>query len=274
MRCGRRPGGAPTSWRRSSIPRPACRTRASTSGSSRTASMRTRRRPSSAGLRASARAGERHGDARGGGAMACDGTRDRRRDRHRALETRGSAATPVRRRRLEGGGRRGARARLRADAAVPQPAHRRRRAARRDARLLAARARVAVRRTRSPVRRGSGGPWTPSAAGLADPAGGLRRQAGDTYAGGHEWPLATLWLGLARRMLGEEPALREAAAQVASRRTSLDLLPEQERPGRPARMGAPARVDPRDAAARGAPRAAARRPAPRGPWNAGDGRGG
>ena len=71
--------------------------------------------------------------------------------------------------------------------------------------------------------------------GLADPAGGLRRQAGDTYAGGHEWPLATLWLGLARRMLGEEPALREAAAQVASRRTSLDLLPEQARPdGRPA----------------------------------------
>ena len=73
------------------------------------------------------------------------------------------------------------------------------------------------------------------ARGLAAPAGGLRRQAADTYAGGHEWPLATLWLGLARRLLGEASALREAAAQAASRGTSLDLLPEQAGPdGRPA----------------------------------------
>ena len=73
------------------------------------------------------------------------------------------------------------------------------------------------------------------ARGLAGPGGGLLRQAGDTYAGGHEWPLATLWLGLALRVLGEEAALRGAAAHVASQRTSLDLLAEQSLPdGRPA----------------------------------------
>ena len=71
--------------------------------------------------------------------------------------------------------------------------------------------------------------------GLASPGGGLRRQAGDTYAGGHEWLLATLWLGLARRTLGDEGALGHAVSHVASRSTALDLLPEQvDGDGRPA----------------------------------------
>jgi glucoamylase len=73
------------------------------------------------------------------------------------------------------------------------------------------------------------------AAGLAAPAGGLRRHEGDTYAGGHEWPLATLWLGVARRALGDAQALQRAVAHVCARRTPLDLLPEQVRPdGTPA----------------------------------------
>jgi glucoamylase len=73
------------------------------------------------------------------------------------------------------------------------------------------------------------------AAGLAAPGGGLRRHEGDTYAGGHEWPIATLWLGLARRALGDPQALERALAHVCARRTPLDLLPEQVRPdGTPA----------------------------------------
>ena len=73
------------------------------------------------------------------------------------------------------------------------------------------------------------------AAGLSTAAGGLHRQAGDRYAGGHEWLLATLWLGLARRALGDEEALQRAVAHVVSRGTALDLLPEQvDGEGRPA----------------------------------------
>ena len=73
------------------------------------------------------------------------------------------------------------------------------------------------------------------AEGLAAPTGGLRRQAGDTYGGGHEWVLTTLWLGLARRVLGDADALRRSVAHVVSRRTELDLLAEQVGPdGRPA----------------------------------------
>jgi glucoamylase len=71
--------------------------------------------------------------------------------------------------------------------------------------------------------------------GLASPGGGLRRQAGDTYAGGHEWLLATLWLGLARRALGDPEALDRSVAHVVARRTALDLLAEQvDAHGRPA----------------------------------------
>jgi hypothetical protein len=73
------------------------------------------------------------------------------------------------------------------------------------------------------------------AAGLATPEGGLRRHEGDTYAGGYEWPLATLWLGLARRALGDAEAHTRALAHVCAQRTGLDLLPEQVRPdGSPA----------------------------------------
>lgn len=73
------------------------------------------------------------------------------------------------------------------------------------------------------------------AEGLAAPSGGHRRQVGDTYAGGHEWLLATLWVGLARRLCGDDEALREVVSHVLSRRTELDLLAEQVRPdGRPA----------------------------------------
>jgi GH15 family glucan-1,4-alpha-glucosidase len=73
------------------------------------------------------------------------------------------------------------------------------------------------------------------AAGLSTPGGGLRRQEGDRYAGGHEWLLAALWLGLTRRALGDQDALRQAVEHVVSRRTALDLLPEQvDGEGRPA----------------------------------------
>ena len=67
------------------------------------------------------------------------------------------------------------------------------------------------------------------ATGLAAPGGGLLRHEGDTYAGGHEWPLATLWRGLAGRALGDEEAHGAALAHVCARRTALDLLPEQVR---------------------------------------------
>lgn len=71
--------------------------------------------------------------------------------------------------------------------------------------------------------------------GLATASGGLHRHEGDTYAGGHEWPLATLWLALARRALGDDAAHARALGQAVGRRTSLDLLPEQVTPdGRPA----------------------------------------
>jgi len=66
-------------------------------------------------------------------------------------------------------------------------------------------------------------------AGLATPEGGLRRHLGDTYGGGHEWPLATLWLGLARRALGDGAGLTRALEHVVGLRTALDLLPEQVR---------------------------------------------
>ena len=65
--------------------------------------------------------------------------------------------------------------------------------------------------------------------GLTTPEGGLRRHEGATYGGGHEWPLATLWLGLARRALGDREAISPALAHVVGLRTGLDLLPEQVR---------------------------------------------
>lgn len=71
--------------------------------------------------------------------------------------------------------------------------------------------------------------------GLTTPAGGLLRHDGDAYAGGHEWPIATLWLALARRAFGDAAGHAQALAHVVGRRTSLDLLPEQSlADGRPA----------------------------------------
>ena len=71
--------------------------------------------------------------------------------------------------------------------------------------------------------------------GLAAPGGGLLRHEGDIYAGGHEWPLVGLWLGLARRALGDEEAHARMLAHVVARRTPLDLLAEQVLPdGQPA----------------------------------------
>jgi hypothetical protein len=49
--------------------------------------------------------------------------------------------------------------------------------------------------------------------GLATPEDGLRRHEGDTYGGGYEWPLARLWLGLARRALGDGEAASRAVAR-------------------------------------------------------------
>jgi GH15 family glucan-1,4-alpha-glucosidase len=73
------------------------------------------------------------------------------------------------------------------------------------------------------------------ATGLAAPGGGLLRHEGDIYAGGHEWPLVGLWLGLARRALGDDEAYGRMLAHVVERRTPLDLLAEQVLPdGRPA----------------------------------------
>jgi len=71
--------------------------------------------------------------------------------------------------------------------------------------------------------------------GLAAPGGGLLRHEGDVYAGGHEWPLVTLWQGLSARALGDGETHRATLAHVVSRRTALDLLPEQVFPdGSPA----------------------------------------
>nr|WP_181813288.1 glycoside hydrolase family 15 protein [Gaiella occulta] len=73
------------------------------------------------------------------------------------------------------------------------------------------------------------------ASGLAAPCGGTYRHEDDTYAGGNPWLISTLWLGLARRLLGDEVGHRGALEYVLSRRTGLDLLPEQVLPdGRPA----------------------------------------
>ena len=71
--------------------------------------------------------------------------------------------------------------------------------------------------------------------GLVAPGGGLHRHEGDIYAGGHEWPLVTLWLGLAARALGDNATHAATVSHVTARRTSLDFLPEQVFPdGSPA----------------------------------------
>jgi len=70
---------------------------------------------------------------------------------------------------------------------------------------------------------------------LAAPGGGLLRHEGDTYRGGNAWVLCTLWLGLYRRLVGDDDGLDAAVAWTRSRATPLELLPEQAGPdGSPA----------------------------------------
>jgi glucoamylase len=62
---------------------------------------------------------------------------------------------------------------------------------------------------------------------LAAPCGGIRRYAGDTYAGGNAWVLTTLWLGLARRAGGDLAGHERALRFACEAQTELGLLPEQ-----------------------------------------------
>src|SRR5688500_13396935 len=57
--------------------------------------------------------------------------------------------------------------------------------------------------------------------------GGVLRHEGDDYAGGNPWVLTTLWLGLYCRQVGDDAGLRRVTGYALSRRTDLDLLPEQ-----------------------------------------------
>ncbi len=67
------------------------------------------------------------------------------------------------------------------------------------------------------------------------PCGGVLRHEGDDYAGGNPWLLTTLWLGLYYRQTGDEAGWRRCVDYALSRRTELDLLPEQANPsGKPA----------------------------------------
>ena len=62
---------------------------------------------------------------------------------------------------------------------------------------------------------------------LGCPAGSLRRYTGDTYAGGNQWVLAGLWLGLWHRQAGDEAGLQRALTYALKAQTNLGLLPEQ-----------------------------------------------
>ena len=66
---------------------------------------------------------------------------------------------------------------------------------------------------------------------LVLPCGGVLRHEGDDYAGGNPWLLTTLWLGLYYRQVGDEAGLTRCVDYALSRRTELDLLPEQADPG-------------------------------------------
>jgi glucoamylase len=65
------------------------------------------------------------------------------------------------------------------------------------------------------------------AAELGCPAGSLRRYAGDTYAGGNQWVLAALWLGLWHRQVGDTDGFERALSYALGAQTKLGLLPEQ-----------------------------------------------
>src|SRR5205807_6357300 len=59
------------------------------------------------------------------------------------------------------------------------------------------------------------------------PAGSVTRYAGDTYAGGHRWVLAALWLGLWHRQAGDGAGLERSLEYALGAQTGLGLLPEQ-----------------------------------------------
>lgn len=64
--------------------------------------------------------------------------------------------------------------------------------------------------------------------------GGVRRYHGDVYAGGNAWILATLWLALWYRQVGDRDGFRRCAAYAVHHQSGVGLLPEQvARDGRP-----------------------------------------
>jgi GH15 family glucan-1,4-alpha-glucosidase len=65
--------------------------------------------------------------------------------------------------------------------------------------------------------------------------GGVLRYQGDVYAGGNAWIIATLWLALWYRQVGDRDGLRRCATYAVQHQSGIGLLPEQvARDGRPA----------------------------------------
>ena len=62
---------------------------------------------------------------------------------------------------------------------------------------------------------------------LGDVEHGVARYAGDTYAGGNNWVLAALWLGLWCRQVGDAASLERSLEYAVGAQTTLGLLPEQ-----------------------------------------------
>lgn len=62
---------------------------------------------------------------------------------------------------------------------------------------------------------------------LRSPSGGVMRYTGDTYAGGHKWVLAALWLGLWHRQIGDGTGHERSLEYALFAQTPLGLLPEQ-----------------------------------------------
>ena len=56
---------------------------------------------------------------------------------------------------------------------------------------------------------------------------GVARYAGDRYAGGNNWVLAALWLGLWCRQIGDTHRLEQSLEYAVRAQTALGLLPEQ-----------------------------------------------
>lgn len=62
---------------------------------------------------------------------------------------------------------------------------------------------------------------------LGDVEQGVARYEGDTYAGGNNWVLAALWLGLWYRQVGDTGGLKRSLEYAVRVQTTLGLLPEQ-----------------------------------------------